>query len=100
MLAFQVLLAKRSLKIQLIPMYVRFGLCDFWLFTMLKISRKGHRLSDISIQGRMMTIMNSIPEIGFQRYYKLWEHWLCVCVHVAIRRDYFPGDGDCKCVSN
>jgi len=65
-------LAKRSLRIQLIPMYVRFCLYDFWLFPMLKISWKGHRLSDIvNIQVHMMTIMNRTPENGFQHYFKI-----------------------------
>jgi hypothetical protein len=31
----------------------------------------------------MMTTMDSTSEKGFQHYFKLWEHSLCMCVCVC-----------------
>ena len=85
-LPFQVFFAKRSLKFN--SHMSDLALCHFWLFPMLKISWKDHSLSDIvNIQGHMMTIMNSTPEEGYQHCFKLWEHWLIVCVTIC--QDYF-----------
>jgi hypothetical protein len=49
--------------------------CDFWLFPKLKTALKGHRFSDIAnIQGHVMSILQSIPEEEFQKYFKQRKH--------------------------
>jgi hypothetical protein len=45
--------------------------CDFWLFPKLKTALKGHRFSCIAdIQGYATTILQSIPEEEFQKYFE------------------------------
>jgi hypothetical protein len=69
-------LAKKSImKLDHPPYSPDLAPCDFWLFTKLETALKGHRFSDTAnIQGHATTIMQSIPEKRFQKYFELCKH--------------------------
>jgi hypothetical protein len=67
--------------------------CDFWLFPKLKTAFKGHRFSDTAdIQGHATTMLQSIPEEGFQKCFEQCKHRLTKCT--GAQGDYFEGDSN------
>jgi histone-lysine N-methyltransferase SETMAR len=70
-LAVREFLANKSImKLDHPPYSPYLARCDFWLFPKLKTALKGHIFSDTAgIQGHAMTILQSIPEEEFQKYF-------------------------------
>jgi transposase len=67
--------------------------CDLRLFPKLKTALKGHRFSDIAnIHEHATTILQSIPEEEFQKFFEQWEHRLTKCI--GAQGDYFEGDSN------
>jgi hypothetical protein len=75
-LAVREFLAKKSImKLDHPPYLPDLAPCDFWLFPKLKTTLKGQGFSGIAdIQGHVTTILQSIPEEGFQKCFEQWKH--------------------------
>ena len=67
------------------------ALCDFWLFTELKIVLKRRRFDDISdIQRRVLKELQTIPGDQLQESFEQWKHRLTECIDA--QGDYFEGE--------
>jgi hypothetical protein len=99
-LAVREFLAKNSIMKLDHPLYSPdLAPCYFWVFPKLKTALKGHRFSDIAdIQGYATTILKSIPEEEFQKYFDQWKHRLTKCIGAHV--DKFEDDSNHYCVSN
>jgi hypothetical protein len=87
-------LAKKSImKLNHPPYLPDLAPCDFWLFPEMKTALKGHRFSYIAdIQEHAMTILQSIPEEEFQKYFEQCKHQLTKCI--GVQGDCFKGDSN------
>jgi hypothetical protein len=99
-LAVREFLAEKSImKLDHSPYSPDLAPCDFWIFPKLKPALKSHRFSDIAdIQGHATTILQTIPEEEFQKYFEQCKHRLTKCI--GAQGDYFEGDSNHQCVSN
>jgi histone-lysine N-methyltransferase SETMAR len=93
-LAVRAFLARKSiLKLDHPPYSADLDPCYFWLFPELKTALKGHRFSDIAdIQAHATTILQSISEEEFQKYFEQWKHRLTKCI--GAQGDYFEDDSN------
>jgi transposase len=93
-LAVREFMAKRSImKLNHPPYSPDLAPFNFWLFPKLKTALKSRRFSDIAdVQGHATTILKSIPEEKFQKYFEQCKRRLTKCT--GAQGDYFQGDSN------